>query len=1134
LARQRALDPTTSFIVQAPAGSGKTELLIQRFLTLLARVQAPEEVVAITFTRKAAAEMRKRVLDALAAASACKPAQSEQERITLALAEHALHADEAHAWGLIDNPARLRILTIDALCLSIVAQMPLLSRMGAVPAPVDDATDIYREAARETLAQLEHAQWTDQVAALLWHLDNDSLRAQDMLARLLARRDQWLRHGPVCDREALTRAFVNLNVERMQQVTELMPARLARALIECARYAAYNLAQTNPQSPVVACGSLTALPPARPDALAAWRGLAHLVLRRDGEVRLKVNVSIGFPAAREQGVLPHELRRRDEAKQRMEWLLVELSEVAGLRDAMADVRLLPDPGYSDEQWRVIEALYGLLPLALAQLALAFRRHGAVDFTELLIAANHALGEPDAPTDLALSLDYRIGHLLIDEFQDTSLSQYELLQRLTAGWQSGDGRTLFAVGDPMQSIYRFRQAEVGLFLRARSHGLGGVMLEPLALACNFRSLAGIVEWINRVFEQVLPMREDLASGAVPYSHSLARLPHGASESVSLHALPHSAGAAEARRVVDIAREELALDATRTVAILVRSRNHLSQIVPALKAAGLRFRAIEIEALTHRPAVQDLHALARALLHPADAVAWLALLRAPWCALSVLDLERLAAEQSPAALWWARINDPACVHVISSDGQARVARLAAALAPIVENRGRAALRDRIEGAWLRLGGPASVQEPTDLEDVKVYLDLVESMELGGDLEDLAGLEQELLGLFAVPDVQAPDRLQVMTIHKAKGLEFDVVILPGLARASRKDEPELMRWLERPSGEGESDLLLAAITASGSDRDPLYACVTRLLDERQRHEDARLLYVASTRARERLHLVAELKHEDQLDQPPAPVKPDDRALLRKLWPVLEDELRQAFALSAGDATSRQSASVDPMMYPLRRMPLDWRPIAVPPAVVWQQPPAVEDDRDDTVEFSWAGETARHVGTVVHQFLQQIAQEGVQSWNDERVGAQTELARAALQLEGVATAELSGAQERVLRALRNCLRDERGRWVLSNMHRDSRCEYRLAGEIDGGFVNVTLDRTFVDDKGVRWIVDYKTSTHEGAGVENFLDSERERYRPQLERYARLAARLDRRRVRLGLYFPLLNGWREWEAGERQLSLPI
>ena len=87
-------------------------------------------------------------------------------------------------------------------------------------------------------------------------------------------------------------------------------------------------------------------------------------------------------------------------------------------------------------------------------------------------------------------------------------------RLTAGWQPGDGRTLFAVGDPMQSIYRFRQAEVGLFLRARETVMGAVELEPLTLACNFRSQAGIVEWINAVFEQVLPAREDLGERRGP--------------------------------------------------------------------------------------------------------------------------------------------------------------------------------------------------------------------------------------------------------------------------------------------------------------------------------------------------------------------------------------------------------------------------------------------------------------------------------------------------------------------------------------------------------------------------------------------------------------------------------------------
>jgi len=960
------------------------------------------------------------------------------------------------------------------------------------------------------------------VAALLEHLDNNSPLAQELLARLLARRDQWLRHGRTCDREALTRAFLNLGVERIQQARALLPARVLQPLLACLRYAGANLERTQPTAALVACRDLTALPPVTSEDIALWRCIASLLLIGTGEVRRKVDVNSGFPPAGEKGIATAEQRVRDEAKRRMETVLADIAGVAGLPEALREVQLLPDAVYTDEQWKLIEALYALLPPALAQLALAFRRHGEVDFTELLIAANYALGEPDAPTDLALSLDYRIRHLLIDEFQDTSLSQYELLHRLTAGWQQGDGRTLFAVGDPMQSIYRFRQAEVGLFLRARQHGIGAVALEPLALACNFRSQARIVAWINEVFERVLPAREDLASGAVPYARTLPRIAELANEAVCLHALPYSAGVAEAKRLTEIVRTESAQDDRRTIAILVRSRTHLHEIVPALKVAGLRFRAIDIEALTHRPAVQDVHALTRALLHPADTVAWLAVLRAPWCALTLNDMECLARAGTP--LWWARINDPAFAESISCDGQARLRRLVSALAPILESRGRGLLRNRIEGAWLRLSGPACVQEPSDLEDVKVYLELVESMESGGDLEDLAGLEQELLRLFAVPDEQAPAELQVMTIHKAKGLEFDVVIVPGLSRVSRQDEPELLRWLERPRGENESDLLLAALSARGSDQDPLYRCVTRLLDERQDHEDARLLYVAATRARQRLHLIVELKMEESLE-PPAPVKPHERSLLAKLWPVLEREVKQAFALTAAAAPVQQVAAADPMNYRLRRLPVDWQALPPPPAVAWQPELVVEADRDTFVEFSWAGETARHVGNVVHQLLQRIAQEGVAAWDDARIDAQGALARAALQQEGVAGPELAQAGERVLRALRNTLGDARGRWVLSEAHREAQCEYRLAGQIDGVFLNVSLDRTFVDEKGVRWIIDYKTSAHEGTGREAFLDSERERYRAQLDRYARLMARMDARPVRLGLYFPLLNGWREWDA---------
>jgi ATP-dependent exoDNAse (exonuclease V) beta subunit len=330
------------------------------------------------------------------------------------------------------------------------------------------------------------------------------------------------------------------------------------------------------------------------------------------------------------------------------------------------------------------------------------------------------------------------------------------------------------------------------------------------------------------------------------------------------------------------------------------------------------------------------------------------------------------------------------------------------------------------------------------------------------------------------------------------------------------------------------LAAITARGRERDPLYACVTRLLDERQAHEDARLLYVAATRARKRLHLIAELKGEDDNAQPPLPAKANERSLLAKLWPVLTDDVQREFARNAVDAAIEAAPPGDPLSYALRRVPLDWQPVPPPASVLWQPPAALEAERDTSVEFSWAGETARHVGNVVHQLLQQIAQEGLKAWDGERIAQRSALARAALQLEGVADAELARAHARVLDALRHTIDDPRGRWLLSETHRDARCEYRLAGQIDGVLINVTLDRTFIDDKGVRWIVDYKTSVHEGAGVAAFLDRELERYRPQLERYARLFARIETRPLRLGLYFPLLNGWREWPAGERQMSLPI
>src|SRR5690606_10929817 len=231
----------------------------------------------------------------------------------------------------------------------------------------------------------------------------------------------------------------------------------------------------------------------------------------------------------------------------------ELVETPGLLEAMRPLYDLPPPQYSDTQWEALEAILALLNPAVARLRIIFGSRGQADFTEFAHGALAALGEADDPSDLLLSIDARISHILVDEFQDTSQSQFALLGKLTAGWQAGDGRTLFLVGDPMQSIYRFREAEVSLFLNARKDGLGSVRLEPLTLQTNFRSQANLVAWFNEAFTRVLPPEEDAASGAVPYSPAVPAVknPPLAGPAVQWHGFHDRVS--EAGRVIQLLRE-----------------------------------------------------------------------------------------------------------------------------------------------------------------------------------------------------------------------------------------------------------------------------------------------------------------------------------------------------------------------------------------------------------------------------------------------------------------------------------------------------------------------------------------------------------------------------------------------------
>src|SRR6185437_4847815 len=165
-------------------------------------------------------------------------------------------------------------------------------------------------------------------------------------------------------------------------------------------------------------------------------------------------------------------------------------------EALQRVSDLPPARFSDSAWTFVVAVMKILPHAAKALEDVFRMRAQADFAEATLRALTALGADDEPSALLLAIDYRLSHLLIDEFQDTSSAQLALIGRLTEGWEASDGRTLFAVGDPMQSIYRFRQADVGLFLQAQARAhVAGVPVGVIELTRNFRSQREIVAWVN---------------------------------------------------------------------------------------------------------------------------------------------------------------------------------------------------------------------------------------------------------------------------------------------------------------------------------------------------------------------------------------------------------------------------------------------------------------------------------------------------------------------------------------------------------------------------------------------------------------------------------------------------------------
>jgi ATP-dependent exoDNAse (exonuclease V) beta subunit len=1080
LERRRALDPGRSILVQAPAGSGKTTLLAERFLSLLAEVDEPGQIVAITFTNAAAAEMRNRILDEL------------RKDEPSSLARRALERSQVQGWNLLDLPAQLRISTIDSFCRDLALQQPLLTGLGGGLDIAEPATELYRRAARRALEKMDEADSAlkDALAALLLWRDNNWKDMEDQLVEMLQNRDRWMHNfvvDPAQDWEALRKRLET------------------------------------------------------PFALAAGIGL-------------------------------------------------------------------PSSHYTEDEWNIVKACFTLLRHAAAQLQVVFAEAAAVDFTEVAQIAQRVLAGADGlPTDAAMAVSDGIRHLLVDEFQDTSRRQHELLRRLIAAWLERNGRTCFVVGDPMQSIYFFRQADAELFPRVLALGLEipgdePLCFDPVRLRANFRTTPALIERLNGDFDKIFALPD--GSGVTFSSAEPMRdVKSGTGPSFALHLdfVPHSGpgktAGPESKREKEAAREKqideiVALIRSQMsrieeakvsgekyrVAVLGRTHKALAPIAQALRDVQIPFRAVDLEKLAARPEVLDALALARALLNPHDRVAWLGVLRAPWCGLALDDLYLLVSADDKDLLTRPVPELLAERLTLLSPAARRAAeRVLEALDSAVQLRAAQpteTLGTWLQQVWLRLGGAACV-DPT----ARVNLDL-----LWSSLDQLPAGEQDILGpaldaalvkLAALPDPDAGSDcgVQLMTIHKSKGLEFEVVIVPDLQAVSSRGKVKMLSWLERglatQDDSGEiTEFLVAPFQPKGADRGEAKVWVDRAYRDREKQEDRRILYVAATRSREELHLFARPAFKANNDGTLSLVEPSN-SLLATAWPALEDEVRAQFedwkaARAASLANQDQEIEsiaasgesnllvMQPLAKPtpLRRLPQDFQPAQSEAssqaamdspdlAEMLRAPsfPRLSAERVGDLAFGRreGGLLSRALGTAVHALLEELSRLRIKlDWNAARAALQRIEPRISAQVRasGLDRTQADQIAAQALHHALNASHDPFGQWILSP-HTEAASEVSWAGVVANSLRTVRVDRVFraglapqTKGEDCWWIIDYKTAHADNAESDAALPELRKIFAPQLEAYAEVLRNLHGKdsRIRAGLYYPLMLLLDWWE----------
>ncbi|MBE9547087.1 MAG: UvrD-helicase domain-containing protein [Proteobacteria bacterium] len=1102
--RLSALDTNCSHHVEAPAGSGKTLLLTMRFLKLLGEVNHPGEIIALTFTEKAAGEMRDRVIRVLNMAQNDETPENSLDETLLELADNAISRHHR----LISADV-LNIMTFHGFCLYMAKRAPLQAGIAPDCEIMDEEVQpvLMEEALRRVRDRLFSSPGRDIKRKafenrLLYH-NNNWNSISDELKEVIKTRDQFEDLIMEIRLHGIT-SFPSILNERLQIYIERCLNNLLENFLSSDLGAKWREFTDHLSGKGVETDNLpSSLPGTSWDELPSWQAIADRILTKDGRPRRQFGPKSGFYSNFKRTVWGELIENLpgDAAK-----ALHETRDYPAKGDTIADIGALSDfIILAAEVIGEYEAICG-------------KRH-IIDFIGLEQSALRELDEEN-PSDLHLYLDHRIRHLLVDEFQDTSRNQWELIKRLCSGWMPGDGRTIFIVGDPKQSIYSFRKAEVRLFIEAKSGipipGQVKLPLDTHLLKTNFRSTEKLIKWVNSLFGNMVMLDPDTDADEVPFNPSVPAGDNGEETVISLNLFSDEdsdrAKDNEARWLAQKVKKTLdETGGNKSIAILLFTRNRIQRYLAALKEEHIPVQVQEGLSLAERPEVAHLMQTARFIARPHDDLAWASLLRSPWSWFDVKILQETAMQD--AENWMEKIHLTAKIHPEMNP-------LLEAIDKTFLKAGREPLGKTVKEFWESLDGPritACLYGMGGVANCRRFFEILEDAEQGIPQETLNRIEIILDSLYEPVDpTTSRSQVQMMTIHRAKGLEFDIVFLPfmdwrPLASGPKTPPPYL---LERMPGAGEKHLIAMGRDRRTEEPTPTFRLLNKLRKERAWGEAKRTFYVAATRARHVLIMSGAAKTKDESISAP------DKSILGWVmdWENVNganpaDIKNNTISITVNPATdipSPEDGDTD-LILP---EPIPLAPERIPYTV--KSPSSLKPDGlphpgDYDAE-------SRIRGIITHRIL-----------HTSIMGAKLPTEPAAIKslcAEGLSADTAVYMAPGIIEEVVSTLSDPFIIELINKTNPVVRSEWAIEDTPKERHIRSGIIDLAVFDGNDWWIVDFKTSRPaKDEPPEEFMSREEELYRPQLEAYRSMLEKVEsvgKSKIHTGIYLTALKQWRE------------